>query len=165
MSDSSVFNKLVDVITRTSTFIAVIALFSMMLLITLDVVLNKVIGRPIPGTIEVTSYYFMLFVVFLTMPNIEKNDAHISADFIVARFSPRVQNVFKILGKLLTITFYSCLAYGAVTQAIKSTYSLETAMSNFTFYIWPARWGVVLGLVSAITVIVIIVVQRIKNNP
>jgi TRAP-type C4-dicarboxylate transport system permease small subunit len=165
MSDRSVFNKLVDVITRTSTFIAVIALFSMMLLITLDVVLNKVIGRPIPGTIEVTSYYFMLFVVFLTLPNIEKKDIHISADFIVARFSSRVQNIFKILGKLLTITFYSCLAHGALTQAIKSTYSLETAMSNFTFYIWPARWGVVLGLVSAITVIVIIVAQRVKNNP
>src|SRR5210317_2210122 len=107
MSDSPGPSKFIDIITRTSTFIAVIALFSMMLLITLDVVLNKVIGRPIPGTIEVTSYYFMLFVVFLTLPNIEKNDAHISADFIVARFSQRIQDKFKILGKLLTITFYS----------------------------------------------------------
>jgi len=165
MSDRSIINRLIAGITRTSTFIALIALFSMMLLITLDVTLNKVIGRPIPGTIEVTSYYFMLFVVFLTLPNIEKNDAHISADFIVARFSAKVQNIFKISGKLLTITFYGFLAYSAFTQAIKSTYSLETAMSNFTFYIWPARWGVVLGLVSAITIIVAIVVQRIKNNP
>jgi TRAP-type C4-dicarboxylate transport system permease small subunit len=164
MSDRSVTNKLIVVITKTTIFLAVIALFSMMLLITLDVTLNKVIGRPIPGTIEVTSYYFMLFVVFLTLPNIEKNDAHISADFIVARFSSKVQNIFKISGKLLTITFYSFLTYGALTQAIKSTYSLETAMSNFTFYIWPARWGVVLGLVFAITVIVIIVIQRFKNN-
>jgi len=164
MSDRLVSNKLIVVITKTSTFLALIALFSMMLLITLDVILNKVIGRPIPGTIEVTSYYFMLFVVFLTLPNIEKDEIHISADFIISRLNSKIQNIFQILGKLLTIIFYSFLTYGAFTQAIKSTYSLETAMSNFTFYIWPARWGVVLGLASAVTVTVIIVIQRLKKS-
>ena len=165
MPDGFGTNKLIAFITRTSAFLAVVSLFAMMLLITLDVTLNKLIGRPIPGTIEITSYYFMVFVVFLTFPIIEQNQSHISADFIVARFSAKVQNAFQLLGKLLTIIFYSLLAHGAVTQALKSTYSLETAMSNFTFYIWPARWGVVLGLFSAIIVIVIIVIQRIKNNP
>lgn len=165
MSDRSVPQKLIDIVTNTSTFLALISMFSMMLLITLDVILNKVIGRPIPGTIELTSYYFMVLVVFLTLPHIEKAQAHISADFIVARFSVKVQGGFYLIGKFLTIIFYSLLAYGAITQAIKSTRRLETVMSNFTFYIWPARWGVVLGIVSAIFVIVMILVQRRKSNP
>ena len=164
MSNTPVTEKLIVIITKVSSFFALISLFSMMLLITLDVTLNKLAGRPIPGTIEVTSYYFMVFVVFLTLPYLDKNEAHISADFIIARFSKKVQNIFNIIGKLLTITFYSFLAYSALAQAIKSTKSLETAMSNFTFYIWPARWGVTLGLVSAITVIVLLLAQRLKNN-
>lgn len=165
MSAKPVSEKLIAIITKTSTFLAVVSLFSMMLLITLDVSLNKLAGRPIPGTIEVTSYYFMVFVVFLTLPYLEKQHAHISADFIVARFSTRIQNIFNIIGKLLTILFYSFLTYAAANQAIKSTKSLETVMSNFTFYIWPARWGVTLGLVSAIAVIALYLAQNIRNNP
>ena len=146
MNNRSTINKMIDIVTNVSTFLAFLSVFSMMLLITLDVILNKMIGRPIPGTIEVTSYYFMVLVVFLTLPYIEKTRSHISADFIIVRFGSKVQNIFHILGKLLTILFYSLLASGAITQAIQSTRQLETAMSNFTFYIWPARWGVVLEL-------------------
>lgn len=164
MSAKPVTEKLITVITKTSTFLAVVSLFSMMLLITLDVTLNKLAGRPIQGTIELTSYYFMLFVVFLTLPYLEKQHSHISADFIVARFSTEIQNIFSVLGKLLTILFYSFLTYAAINQAIKSTKSLETAMSNFTFYIWPARWGVALGLACAIAVIVLYLAQNTRKK-
>lgn len=164
MISNSTAERLIDLITRILTFMALISMFAMMLLITLDVTLNKVAGHPIPGTLEVTAYYFMVLVVFLTFANLEKNDAHISADFIVARFSPRVQAAFRIAGKLLTILFYALLTYGALTKAIQSTRTWETVMSNFTFYIWPARWGVVLGLVSAIFVIVLILMQGFNNS-
>lgn len=164
MTENSSIEKLIDQITRILTFMALISLFAMMLLITADVILNKFAGRPIPGTIEVTAYYFMVFVVFFTFSNLEKNDAHISADFIVSRFSPKVQRVFRIIGKLLTILFYGLLAHGAFKKAIQSTRSWETVMSNFTFYIWPARWGVVLGLFSAITVIVLVLLQSYNQS-
>lgn len=165
MSDRPLLQRSIEVVTGASTTLALISMFSMMLLITMDVFLNKVIGRPIPGTIEITSYYFMVLVVFLGLSYLEKTHAHISADFIVTRFSYRVQKVITVIGKLLTVVFYSLLAYGALTQAIKSTKRWETVMSNFTFYIWPARWGVVLGIVSAILVIVLILFQRNNSNP
>lgn len=164
MIKNSAIEKLIDSITRVLTFMALVSLFAMMLLITLDVTLNKVAGRPIPGTIEVTAFYFMVFVVFFTFSNLEKNDAHISADFIVARFSSKAQTVFRIAGKLMTIVFYGLLTHGALAKAIQSTRTWETVMSNFTFYIWPARWGVVLGLVSAITIIVLILMQSYNNS-
>lgn len=165
MSDRPALQRVIEAVTGTSTFLALISMISMMLLITLDVVLNKLIGRPIPGTIEVTSYYFMVLVVFFGLSYLEKTHAHISADFIVARFSSRVQRAVTVIGKILTVVFYSLLAYGALMQAIKSTQRWETVMSNFTFYIWPARWGVVLGIVSAILVIVLILFQRHNSKP
>ncbi len=158
-----IVRRLIKGVTGTSMFLALISLFAMMLLITADVLLNKLIGRPIPGTLEITSYYFMVLVVFLVMPFIEKNQSHISADFIVVRFSARMQNYVAILGKVLTIVFYSLLLYAAWVQAIKSTRRLETVMSNFTFYIWPARWGVVLGIFSAIVVAGLVIVQRLRK--
>lgn len=160
MTNNIKIERTILLVTSASSAIAILSLFAMMLLITLDVTLNKAIGRPIPGTVEVTAYYFMVLVVFMTFPSIEKNQAHISADFIVSRFSPRVQRVFDVTGKLLTILFYSFLAYAAFQQAVKSTKRLETVMSNFTFYIWPARWGVVLGIASAIIIIVMILIRR-----
>ena len=164
MTEKSAIEKLIDSITRVLTSMALISLFAMMLLITLDVALNKFAGQPIPGTLEVTAYYFMVLVVFLTFSNLEKNDAHISADFIVSRFSSPAQSAFRILGKLLTILFYGLLTHGAITKAIQSTRTWETVMSNFTFYIWPARWGVVLGLISAITVILLILLQSFSHR-
>ena len=163
MSEKSATQKLIDIVTGISTFMALVALFSMMILITLDVILNKTISRPIPGTIELTTYYFMVLCVFLSIPYIEKCQSHISADFIVARFGPKTRSAFDVLGKLFTLGFYALLAYGAVTQAIKSTRRLETVMSNFTFYIWPTRWGVALGILFAICVILMILVQRWKK--
>jgi TRAP-type C4-dicarboxylate transport system permease small subunit len=165
MAEKSVTQKLIDIVTGISTFMALIALFSMMILITLDVILNKTISRPIPGTIETTTYYFMVLCVFLSIPYIEKCQSHISADFIVIRFSKRTRYFYDILGKFFTIGFYSLLAYGAVIQAIKSTRRLETVMSNFTFYIWPARWGVALGILFAIFVILMILLQLLKKYP
>jgi len=165
MAEKSVTQKLIDIVTGISTLMALIALFSMMILITLDVILNKTISRPIPGTIETTTYYFMVLCVFLSIPYIEKCQSHISADFIVIRFSKRTRYFYDILGKLFTIGFYSLLAYGAVIQAIKSTRRLETVMSNFTFYIWPARWGVAMGILFAIFVILMILLQLLKKYP
>lgn len=158
-----IIHRMIRLITGISVFWGLVSLIAMMLLITLDVILNKAIGRPIPGTIEITSYYFMVLIVFLLLPNIEKNQSHISADFIVVRFSKKIQNYFDILGKVLTIVFYSLLLNASYNQAIKSTQRLETVMSNFTFYIWPARWGVVLGLFSAVMVTVLVIVHRIKK--
>ena len=165
MADRPVLQRVIEAVTGTTTVLALISMISMMLLITSDVLLNKLIGRPIPGTIEVTSYYFMVLVVFLGLPYLEKTHAHISADFIVARFNSRAQKAIAAIGKILTAVFYGLLAYGALVQAIKSTKRWETVMSNFTFYIWPARWGVVLGIVSAILVIVLILMQRNNSKP
>lgn len=161
MEESPQINKMIDAITRISNFMAIIALFSMMLLITLDVILNKVINQPIPGTVEATTYYFMVFCVFLSIPYIEKCQSHIAADFIVVNFSKKYRELFDILGKLFTIAFYSLLAYGAIIQAIRSTSRLETVMSNFTFYIWPARWGVVVGFLFAIFIILMLLFKRL----
>jgi len=160
MTEKTRIDKVIAVVTGVSTSLAMVSLFAMMLLITLDVILNKLIGRPIPGTIEVTSYYFMVLVVFLTFSSIEKHQSHISADFIISRFSRKVQNLFDYAGKILTFGFYSLLAYAAFQQAVKSTQRLETVMSNFTFYIWPARWGVVFGIVSALVIIVLVVFRK-----
>jgi TRAP-type C4-dicarboxylate transport system permease small subunit len=157
-------SRLIDIVTNAAMVIAVVSLFAMMLLITADALLNKTIGKPIPGTLEITSYYFMVLVVFLALPYIEKTETHISADFIVARFSKRVQNLFTIAGKIFTILFYGLLAHGAISQAIKATNRLETVMSNFTFYIWPARWGVAFGIVSAIIIAALVIYQRCRDN-
>ena len=157
MMKRSFLLRLSDYISGFSSFLAMITMWLMMLLITADVIFNKVAGSPIPATVEVTAYYFMVFIIFLALPFIEKKQSHISADFIVLRFSEPVQAGFKLLGRLLTITFYSLLSYGAILQAIKSTQRLETAMSNFTFYIWPTRWAVVYGLLSAIIIIFLLI--------
>ncbi len=154
------FQKLSSKLSDFSAFIAMITMISMMLLITSDVIMNKLIGRPIPGTVEVTAYYFMVLLVFLALPYIEKKQSHISADFLVVMLPESWQDRLNAIGKILTIIFYTLLAYGAVLQAVKSTKRLETAMSNFTFYIWPSRWGVVFGLVSAICVLLILIFPR-----
>ncbi len=144
------FAKMVDGLTRVCTILALISMLAMMALITGDVIMNKVASRPIPGTIEITSFYFMVSVVFLALPFVEKRNAHIAADVITSRLSPAIQRVFTLCGRLLTIIFYGLLSYKTLQTAISSTEIYEEAMSNFVFYIWPSRWIVFLGFVVAV---------------
>lgn len=98
------------IIQKTTVFISGLAIFLMMIIITLDVFLRTTLSLPIPGNYDVNEKYLLplgvfpiLYFTYKTLP---------SLDFISAKLHPT-------LGKIRMIVFLlvECLAFGVLTWA------------------------------------------------
>lgn len=116
----------------------------MMLHITLDVVLRNA-GIAVQGSLEIVSFYYMVCLVFLPMGYVELHNEHIRVDLFVQMMPRMVQLALYVLACLLALVFFGMLGWQTLLDALKSTRAAETAMANFTFYIWPARWALPVG--------------------
>ena len=132
-------------ISKAALVLSALFLILMALHITVDVTLRYVIGTSFPGTLEVVSFYYMVGVVFLPLAYVELKREHISVDVLVGHFSPRVQLVMYVFASLLGLVYFGLLGYQSLLDAIRATKGLETAMANFTFYLWPSRWALPIG--------------------
>ena len=54
----------------------------MMVQVTLDVAMRHLFGSPLPGTLTIVSYYYMVIAAFVPLALAEQRDAHISVEFV-----------------------------------------------------------------------------------
>lgn len=137
---------------RVSTILSQVTLVSggvfltlMALHVTLDVSLRYVLGNTFPGTLEIVSFYYMVSVVFLPLAYTELKQQHISVDVLVGRFPKKIQLTLYLFGACLGLIYFGMLGYQGALDAFKATQRAETAMANFTFYLWPSRWALPVG--------------------
>jgi len=65
---------LVDWATRVCMWIAAAAMLLMMVIVILDVTLKYVANQPVPGTLEMVSFYFMAACAFLPFASVQRSD-------------------------------------------------------------------------------------------
>lgn len=114
-----------------------------MLLVThvaLDVLLSRVINQPIKYTIEISSFYYMVAVVFLPLASVERRGEHINVDFIVAVLPSGPRRIVGTITSLLGAAVAAFVSYRTAIDAFKSTLSGEIVMGTGFLVIWPARW-------------------------
>lgn len=124
----------------STCFIALMALH-----ITLDVALRFFLGDSFQGTLEVVSFYYMVCAIFLSLAYVEYRREHICVDVVVDRLPQAMKLPLYVFACLLGIIYFSMLGYQSTLDALRATQTQETAMANFTFYIWPSRWALPVG--------------------
>ena len=125
--------------------LSAIAMLVMMLHITLDVGIRYFFNGQIVGTLEVVSFYYMVVLVFLALGYVENRNENIRVDLFAQMMPRRAQLALYIFACLAGLVFFGMLFWQSLHDAIGSTQRKEDAMSNFTFFIWPARWALPLG--------------------
>lgn len=101
----TLFNKICSFL----MFIGGLGVIALMLNIVADVVAKLVWNAPIQGTVEMSSYYYMVALVMLPMAYVEMQDQQISVDLLFNHFPIWLQKV--------ALTF-SCLAAAAILAVI-----------------------------------------------
>ncbi|MBJ3778808.1 TRAP transporter small permease [Acuticoccus mangrovi] len=129
---------------RVLLAVACIALVAMTLHITADVI-ARAFHQQVVGTLETVSYYHMVVAVLLPLAFVERNHENIRVDVLVQLLPGPVQLGFYVLACVIGFAFFGALAWQSGLDAYKSTVRAETIMSNFLFYIWPARWALPLA--------------------
>ncbi len=137
---------------KAGFYLACLALVFMAGHMFLDVVLRR-LGIYIEGTLEFTSFYYMIFAVFSGLAYTQYKDKHISTDISVNLLPKKVSAPLFKFNLVIQLILYVVLTYQTTIDAFNSASFHEEAMANFTFYIWPAKFALPLGFFSLCLVV------------
>ena len=136
---------------KLANFLMLIAGFCLVLMMAhvgFDIALKLLLNKPLIGTLETVSYYYMVSVVFLPLAYIELRHEHVSVDLFFGMMSNKLKIIAYVFGGLLGISYLGIFAYQTTIDAIKASTEFETIMSNYLFYVWPSRWALPFGFLS-----------------
>lgn len=103
--------RIFERIERLFLYIAQIAIFIMMLLITADAASRYLFNQSITGVYEFTERYLMISAIFLSMSYVMKIDGHIKLDLLIDRLPSKVAESFNLLFLLLGAAFVFAIGY------------------------------------------------------
>lgn len=151
----SLLDRVAEGVSRAFLCVAGAAVILMMLHVTVDVGWRTFGSGAMIGTVEIVSFYYMVILVMLGFGFVEMRHGNIRVDLIVERMPPTVQLLLYLLACALGAAYFGVLCYQSFLDALGSTMRKETVMSNYIFYIWPARWALPLGWFAVCLAVVV----------
>ncbi len=92
----------------------------MMLLTTSDAISRYVLHSSITGAYEVTEYYLMIILVFVSISYVQKIDGHIRIDVFFSNFSKKIQAYLNILFFLVSGIYFFFIGYKGWISTIEA---------------------------------------------
>ncbi len=126
---------------RLFLWVALGAGFLMMLHVSADVSGRYFFNKPLEGTTEIVSAYYMVIVAYLPWAYLARNDNHISVDIFTRLMPVSVAHWLDVFVKILVIAYLGLFIYQTGSQAINQTRIHEVWQAGTTFIpVWPSRW-------------------------
>lgn len=122
---------------------AVVAMVAMMLHIVANAVLRTVFRAPLPGTLEVTQYWYLPVIALLGLIVAQARNEHIFADLLFDGFPPLAKRFTTILVELITAAVAFAFAWFGFLEGLHSLEIGET-LGNTELPRWPGE--VLLGV-------------------
>lgn len=142
-------------VSRLGLFVGIAIIAVMVLHITAEVIARSFFGKPLVGTIELASYYYMVAAAFVPLGYAQYRHDHIEAEVFEGLIPRALRKFTRILGMLLSIAAAGLLLYATTNVALRQTRFGEAVMTIMgELPIWPARWLLPLGLAGMIIVMI-----------
>lgn len=126
--------KWIQRITLAVSFAGMFLLIPMMLLTTFDVIGRSFMGRPIPGTVELSSYILAVFILF-GVAYTQQTKTHVCVSMLTSRLPEKPRFILEFITTLLSIFIISLLAWQGFVVGIE-----ETAVSDMLrISQWPFK--------------------------
>ncbi len=132
-----------------------VAVALMCLMIIADVLAKFLLGKPIIGTLELVSNYFMIAVVFLPMAAVQHLRDHVDVEIFTLFLGPRALAALDTLVTLVGTVAMTTFAWVSGVVAYKKFLSGEAiGLAFHSVPIWPARW--ILPLAAVVFALVLV---------
>lgn len=144
--------------------ITAIPILVMMVHVTADVLMKYFLRSPLPGTLEIVSYYYMVAVVVLPAAFVELTRQAIAVDLFYQMMPRWLQAgcvVVVLLGSALT---YGGLAWVTWPEALRSYRINEIVMGPVDVVIWPARFLMPIAMFVTALVCLWLLVRFFTNS-
>lgn len=152
-------------LTRGLMLVGGFGIVLMMLNITLDVVLKLIWNAPIQGTVEISSYYYMVAIVMLPMAMVEYDDEQISVDLLFNYFPDWLKRTALLVTFLATAGMLSIMTWRTGQDAIRAFSFGEVVMGSREIIVWPARCMLPLGFGLAAVAAVMRAIMLLRGRP
>ena len=140
------FDAVVGEVVKYAGWVAGATVIILMLHIVLDVFMRYTFNSPMPATIEVVSYWWMILITFLGQGMTQRRREHLEVT-LLTDLMPEVQRLGTVIGgRFLTLITVSALGFYGMLAAIEQTHRGEIAMGSVTILVWPFRWMVPIGM-------------------
>ena len=137
-------------LTYALCFVGMFLLLPMMLLTTADVLGRAVWARPIPGTVELSSYMLAVFVL-LGIAYTHQVKGHVCVSILAARIPERAKALLEAITTLMSLGIMAILAWQGWVVAVEE----RTVSDMLRIPQWPFRMLVSLaGLFLAIELVI-----------
>ncbi|SFC28336.1 TRAP transporter small permease subunit [Tropicimonas isoalkanivorans] len=119
-----------------------------------DVFMKYAFHRPIVGTLEIVSWYYMVGIAFLPVAWVQLKRQHLMVEMFTMGMSPRSTAVLDAVVGILALIYVAVLTFLVFEEAVVATSRNE--IQDVTFFdmpVWPARWILFAGFASMTIVI------------
>lgn len=146
------FERFVRVWCQWFNWVALAALTAMLILVSLDIVGAKALGKPVPGAMDLSSLLGVLIIGFSTGQTYLYG-RHIKVDFVTLRLPKQLRKAARCLSVILSIIFFS-MAVWCVGSLARDMYfsgekslTVKIALYPFAFALTVAFLPVILTLI------------------
>jgi len=131
---------------RWTSVLAGIAVALMMVQVTLDVAMRHLFGAPLPATLTIVSYYYMVIAAFIPLALAEDRRAHISVEVFTELLPKPVQRHLAGLMLLPTSAITGLLTWRTMEAAIDAFQNGTAQVSGSSpIPVWPAYFALPVG--------------------
>ncbi len=127
-------------LTKVLLVVGTIALILMAVHVTSDVIGRLIFTKPVYGTTEIVSFYYMVAVVCLPLAYMELRDDHITVEIIYLKLPMLLRRIVFVFSTLMTALFFGLFAYQSWFDSLKAMAAREMVMGNAFIEIWPSRF-------------------------
>lgn len=153
--------RLAGWLANVAALAAGIVMLCMMVQIAFDAMLKHLANQPIPATLEITSSYYMVALVYLPLALVTRRGGHIEVELFTQGLSPRALAAVKAFGGLIGIFYVSLLVWRGGGEAVHMTSVAEKwETATWDMQVWPARWFFPVGCAL---MLVFLVLHTIAN--
>lgn len=154
-------DRILDRIANALMFVGGVAVTLMMLHIGADVIGKYFFNYPIPATLEVVAWYYMVATIFLPVAYIQLHQKHLMVELFTRAMPPRPMALLEGLVCLLGFAYVATLVVLTFEGAMVETENgAAHDVTYFDLPVWPSRWF----LPAALLVMAIIMALQATRN-
>lgn len=132
-------------ITRVFSWVGILGVAAMALHVTADVACKTFFNMPLPATIDMTSNYYMVAIVFFPLAAVELKNRHISVEIVSQHLPRRGQEILVAIVSIVGSVYFAILTMRTWGDAVRSFNIGEYLLGTAQLTIWPTRFFVPLG--------------------
>lgn len=144
--------------------LAGVAILTMMVHVTADIVGRVAFNRPITGTLEIVASYYMVACAYLPLAYVQIERSHMVIELFTQNLGERSLLVLDLFSSALGIVFLGLMAWQTFLVALEKTAVREAVEA--TFYqipVWPSRWTIVAAVSITAFILALQLVQDTRR--